>query len=183
MVDVEGLQTTVFDPSIVNLFFSDNAADGEIKGVEGDFTYYANREGLTVAGAFSLLNTELTKKLVPTNDVVVGSDMAFAPGMQFNLRFRQEWEMANGNLGHAVVQFTHSDDSYSDIMEMNKALQDSYTYMDVRVGMSNDEMTTELYIDNVNDERAAISNTFVFDRQRVSYIRPTTVGLRFKMNF
>ena len=168
MVDVEGLQTTVFDPSIVNLFFSDNAADGEIKGVEGDFTYYANREGLTVAGAFSLLDTELTKKLVPTNDVVVGSDMAFAPGMQFNLRFRQEWEMANGNVGHAVVQFTHSDDSYSDIMEMNKARQDSYTYMNVRVGMSNDDMTAELYIDNVNDERAAISNTFVFDRQRVS---------------
>ena len=183
MVDVEGLQTTVFDPSIVNLFFSDNAADGEIKGVEGDFTYYANREGLTVAGAFSLLDTELTKKLVPTNDVVVGSDMAFAPGMQFNLRFRQEWEMANGNVGHAVVQFTHSDDSYSDIMEMNKARQDSYTYMDVRVGMSNDDMTAELYIDNVNDERAAISNTFVFDRQRVSYVRPTTVGIRYKKNF
>ena len=183
MVDVEGLQTTVFDPSIVNLFFSDNAADGEIKGAEGDFTYYANREGLTVAGAFSVLNTELTKKLVPTNDVVVGSDMAFAPGMQFNLRVRQEWEMANGNLGHAQVQLTHSDDSYSDIMEMNKALQESYSYIDIRVGMSNDNMTAELYIDNVNDERAAISNTFVFDRQRVSYIRPTTVGIRYKQNF
>jgi len=183
MVDVEGLQTTVFDPSIVNLFFSDNAADGEIKGVEGDFTYYANREGLTVAGAFSLLDTELTKKLVPTNDVIVGSDMAFAPGMQFNLRVRQEWEMANGNFGHAQVQLTHSDDSYSDIMEMNKALQDSYTYIDVRFGISNDDMTAELYIDNVNDERAAISNTFVFDRQRVSYIRPTTVGIRYKQNF
>jgi len=183
MVDVEGLQTTVFDPSIVNLFFSDNAADGEIKGVEGDFTYYANREGLTVAGAFSLLDTELTKKLVPTNDVIVGSDMAFAPGMQFNLRVRQEWEMANGNLGHAQVQLTHSDDSYSDIMEMNKALQESYSYIDIRVGMSNDNMTAELYIDNVNDERAAISNTFVFDRQRVSYIRPTTVGIRYKKNF
>ena len=183
MVDVAGLQTTVFDPSIVNLFFSDNAADGEIKGVEGDFTYYTNREGLTVAGAFSLLDTELTKKLVPTNDVIVGSDMAFAPEMQFNLRFRQEWEMSNGNLGHAQLQLTHSDDSYSDIMEMNKALQDSYTYMDVRVGMSNDEMTAELYIDNVTDERAVISNTFVFDRQRVSYNRPTTVGIRYKKNF
>ena len=37
-VDIEGLQSTVFDPSIVNLFFSDNAADAEITGVEGDFT-------------------------------------------------------------------------------------------------------------------------------------------------
>ncbi|MDG2228602.1 MAG: TonB-dependent receptor [Gammaproteobacteria bacterium] len=183
MVDVEGLQSTIFDPSIVNLFFSDNAADGDIKGVEGDFTYYANKEGLTVAGAFSLLDTELTRKLVPTDDVIVGSDMAFAPGMQFNLRARQEWGMSNGNIGHAQVQLTHSDDSYSDIMEPNKALQNSYTTVDLRFGMSNDEMTAELYIDNVTDERGEISNTFVFDRQRVSYIRPTTVGIRYKKNF
>ena len=183
MIDVEGLQSTIFDPSIVNLFFSDNAADGDIKGVEGDFTYYANKEGLTVAGAFSLLDTELTRKLVPTDDVVVGSDMAFAPGMQFNLRARQEWGMSNGNIGHAQVQLTHSDESYSDIMEPNKALQNSYTTVDLRFGMSNDEMTAELYIDNVTDERGEISNTFVFDRQRVSYIRPTTVGIRYKKNF
>jgi outer membrane receptor protein involved in Fe transport len=183
MVDVEGLQSTIFDPSIVNLFFSDNAADGDIKGVEGDFTYYANKEGLTVAGAFSVLDTELTKKLVPTNDVIVGADMAFAPKMQTNLRIRQEWGMSNGNVGHAQVQFTHSDHSYSDIMEPNKARQDSYSYMDVRFGMSNDTMTAELYIDNVTDERAEISNTFVFDRQRVSYIRPTTIGIRYKHNF
>jgi len=182
-VDVEGLQTTVFDPSIVNLFFSDNAADGEIQGVEGDFTYYANKEGLTVSGAFSVLDTELTEKLVPTNDVIVGADMAFAPKMQSNIRIRQEWGMSNGNVGHAQVQFTHSDHSYSDIMEMNKALQDSYSVPDVRLGMSNDSMTAELYIDNVTDERAAISNTFVFDRQRVSYIRPTTIGIRYKQSF
>ena len=183
MVDVEGLQTTIFDPSIVNLFFSDNAADGDIKGIEGDFTYYTNTEGLTVSGAFSVLDTELTKKLVPTNDVIVGSEMAFAPKMQTNLRIRQEWGMSNGNVGHAQVQFTHSDHSYSDIMEPNKARQDSYSYIDARFGMSNDTMTAELYIDNVTDERAEISNTFVFDRQRVSYIRPTTIGIRYKHNF
>ena len=55
--------------------------------------------------------------------------------------------------------------------------------VDLRFGMSNDEMTAELYIDNVTDERGEISNTFVFDRQRVSYIRPTTVGIRYKKNF
>ncbi len=91
--------------------------------------------------------------------------------------------MSNGNLGHAQVQFTHSDESFSDIMEPNKARQDSYTYMDARFGMSNDTMTAELYIDNVTDERAAISNTFVFDRMRVTYIRPTTIGIRYKQNF
>jgi len=91
--------------------------------------------------------------------------------------------MANGNIGHAQVQLTHSDESYSDIMEPNKALQSSYSTMDLRFGISNDDMTAELYIDNVTDERGEISNTFVFDRQRISYIRPTTVGIRYKKNF
>ena len=49
--------------------------------------------------------------------------------------------------------------------------------------MTNDDITAELYIDNVTDERAEISNTFVFDRQRIAYIRPTTVGIRVKKNF
>ena len=182
-VDIEGLQSTVFDPSIVNLFFSDNAADAEITGVEGDFTYYADKEGLSVSGAFSMLDTEITKKLVPTNDVIVGSELAFAPTFQANLRVRQEWEMADGYTGHAQLQVTHSGDSYSDIMEMNRAVQQQYSYVDIRIGMSNGESTTEFYIDNVTDERGEISNTFVFDRQRVAYIRPMTMGIRYKMNF
>ena len=182
-VDVTGLQTTIFDPSIVNLFFSDNAADATIKGVEGDFTYYTMKEGLSVAGAFSMLETEITDALVPTNDVTVGSDLAFAPGLQGNVRVRQEWGMSAGNVGHMQVQFTYSDDSYSDVMNPNKAFQDGYSYVDMRFGVSNDELTAELYIDNVTDERAEISNTFVFDRQRVAYIRPTTIGIRVKKNF
>ena len=182
-VDVTGLQSTIFDPSIVNLFFSDNAADATIKGVEGDFTYYTNVEGLSVAGAFSFLDTEITEKLVPTGDVIVGEELAFAPGMQGNIRVRQEFGMAGGNLGHFQVQFTYSDDSYSDIMEPNKARQASYSYVDLRAGITNDDLTAELYVDNVTDERAEISNTFVFDRQRVAYIRPTTIGIRVKKNF
>ena len=183
MVDVAGLQTTVFDPSIVNLFFSDNAADAEIKGVEGDFTYYTNKEGLTVAGAFSVLDTKITKKLVPTNDVIVGTDLAFAPKFQGNLRVKQERPLTNGMMSHILVQFTFSDKSYSDVMEVNKAQQDSYSVLDLRVGISNDDWNAELYIDNVTDKRAAISNTFVFDRQRISYIRPMTIGIRYKKIF
>ena len=57
------------------------------------------------------------------------------------------------------------------------------SYIDLRAGISNDELTAELYVDNVTDERAEISNTFVFDRQRIAYIRPTTIGIRVKKNF
>tara|TARA_B100001175_G_C19308532_1_gene541789 strand:- start:100 stop:837 length:738 start_codon:yes stop_codon:yes gene_type:complete len=183
MVDIEGLQSTIFDPSIVNLFFSDNAANAEITGVEGDFVYYTMKEGLSIAGAFSILDTEITESLVPTNDVIVGAPLAFAPEMQGNIRVRQEFGMSGGNVGHLQAQLTWSDESDSDIMEPNRASQDSYSYLDLRAGVSNEDYVMELYVNNATDERAEISNTFVFDRQRLAVNRPTTIGLRVKKSF
>ena len=183
MVDVEGLQSTIFDPSIVNLFFSDNAANAEISGVEGDFVYYTNVDGLSIAGAFSILDTEITESLVPTNDVIVGKPLAFAPEMQGNIRVRQEFGMSGGNVGHLQAQLTWSDESDSDIMEPNRARQDSYSYLDLRAGITAEDYVMELYVNNATDERAEISNTFVFDRQRLAVNRPTTIGLRVKKNF
>jgi outer membrane receptor protein involved in Fe transport len=182
MVDVSGLQSTIFDPSIVNLFFSDNAADAEIKGVEGDFLYYTDN-GLILSGAFSLLDTEITKSLVPTADVVVGSDLAFAPGFQANFTARKEWGTSTGNTGHWQAQINHSRASDSDIMEPNRAQQGMYSLANIRAGVSNDNWTAEMYIDNITDERAEISNTFVFDRQRVAVIRPLNLGVRYKLKF
>ena len=183
MVDIAGLQTSILDPSITNLFFSDNAADAEITGLEGDFQYYPNVDGLIISGAFSMLNTEITKTLTTSKDVVVGQDLAFAPGMQGNVSVRKEWDMSSGNMAHVLAQFTFSDDSYSDIILPNREQQDSYSFINLRAGVSNDMGLVELFVDNVTDERGEISNNYVFDVARVTYIRPTTVGLRFKRNF
>ena len=182
MVDITGLQSTIFDAAIVNLFFSDNAADAEISGVEGDFVYVTGN-GLMLSGAFSILDTELTKSLVPTQDIIVGKELAFAPGYQANLAARKEWGMSSGNTGHWQAQMTVSDDSFSDIMEPNRAVQDSYSLFNVRAGISNDDWTAEVYIDNVTDKRADISNTFIFDRERVGIVKPRTLGIRYKKNF
>jgi outer membrane receptor protein involved in Fe transport len=183
MVDVSGLQSTIFDPSIVNLFFSDNAADADITGLEGDFVYYTDIDGLVISGAFSYLDTEITKSLVPTNDVVVGSELAFAPGSQGNLTARKEWGMSGGNTGHWQLQTSRTDYSFSDIMEPNKAVQKAGRFVNIRYGVSNDDWTAELYIDNVTDKRTEISNTFVFDRSRLTVIKPRTLGLRYKKSF
>ena len=54
LVQVENLQVGIFDTSITNLFFADNAADAEIKGIEGDFIWLpSNYDGLTLSGGFS----------------------------------------------------------------------------------------------------------------------------------
>ena len=182
MVDITGLQSTIFDAAIVNLFFSDNAADAEISGVEGDFVYVTGN-GLMLSGAFSILDTELTKSLVPTQDIIVGKELAFAPGYQANLAARKEWGMSSGNTGHWQAQMTVSDDSFSDIMEPNRAVQDAYSLFNVRAGISNDDWTAEVYIDNVTDKRADISNTFIFDRERVGIVKPRTLGIRYKKSF
>ena len=183
MVDIAGLQTSILDPSITNLFFSDNAADAEITGLEGDFVYYPNAEGWMVSGAFSMLDTEITKTLTTSGDVIAGKELAFAPGMQGNLAVRKEWDMASGNMGHFQAQFILSDESYSDIIMPNRESQDSYSTINLRAGISNDMGLIEVYVDNVTDERGEISNNYVFDVPRVTYIRPTTLGLRFKRNF
>ena len=180
MVDVSGLQSTIFDPSVVNLFFSDNAADAEIYGIEGDFVYFTMND-LMLSGAFSLLDTEITKSLVPTGDVIVGQELAFAPGFQGNLSARKEWGLSAGNTGFWQAQVNVSDRSYSDIMAPNRAQQDSYSLVNVRAGIDSNDWTAEIYVDNLFDERAELSNTFVFDRQRIAVVRPTTIGLRYKL--
>ena len=68
-------------------------------------------------------------------------------------------------------------------MEPNRAIQSGYNLLNVRAGVSNDAWVAEVYIDNLSNERAEISNTFIFDRERISVVRPRTLGFRYKKSF
>ena len=183
-VDVENLQTTIFDPSIVNLFFSDNAANAEIRGFEGDVTWAPmDIPGLTVTGAFSMLDTEITEVLTPTDDVLVGSELAFAPGFQGNIRARYEWELDNGLTAHVMPQLIYSGDSVSDVIEINKIELDAYTMASFSTGLTSDGWSIEAFINNLTDERAQLSNNFVYDRERVTVARPRTWGMRVRVQY
>ncbi len=178
-VDISNLQTTIFDPSITNLFFSANAADAEIKGVEADFTFAPySAPGLTVAGAFSVLDTEITEVLIPTADVIAGSELAFAPSFQGNLRVRYEWDLSDTLEAYIQPQISYSASKVTDVIEINKLELDSYTIVDMAVGVSNENWRFELFGDNLFDERAQISGNFVNDRPRITTNRPMTIGFR-----
>ncbi|NKB99470.1 MAG: TonB-dependent receptor plug domain-containing protein [Pseudomonadales bacterium] len=181
-VEVENLQTTIFDPSIVNLFFSDNAADAEILGMEGDFIWNAT-DNLTVSGAVSILDTEITKVLTPTNDVRKGDELAFAPSFQGNLRARYQWSSDSGMLFHVMPHVSYSSTAQSDVIVINNSESDSWVLTGITVGVSSDEWSAELFVENLFDEEAELSRSFVFDRERVSYARPQTIGLRFSYDF
>ena len=182
--EIENLQTTIFDPSIANLFFSDNAANAEITGLEADFIFAPDSVmGLTVSGGVSLLDTEITEVLTPTDDVVKGDSLAFAPEFQANLQARYEWDLASGFVAHVMPHIAHSDESYSDIIRMNRDKIHSWTMLGLTAGVTSESWGAELFVDNLTDERAELSRNFVNDRERVSYARPRTVGMRVTYNF
>ena len=184
-VDIDNLQTTIFDTSIVNLFFSDNAADARVRGLEADFIWLPpGFDGLTIAGAVSFLDSEITRKITPTNDVREGDELAFAPGNQGNLRARYEWTLqANGWTAHVMPMISWSADSYSDIITINRALIDSWAMLGLTAGVATDNWSVTLYASNLTDERAEVSRSFVFDRHHVTYARPRTYGIRASLNF
>lgn len=178
-VDISNLQTTIFDPSITNLFFSDNAANAEIKGFEADFTFapYA-APGLTLSGAVSLLDTEITEVLTPTDDVQVGSDLAYAPSFQGNLRVRYEWDLTDELGAFIQPSISHSASKFTDIISINRLELDSYTVVDLSAGVSYDQWRFEVYGANLFDERAQIAGDFYYDRARIVTNRPLTVGAK-----
>lgn len=183
-VDIKKLQTTIFDPNITNLFFSDNAANAWIKGIEGQFTYapYAV-PGLTIAGAFSFLDTKITKVLTPTTDVTVGDHLAYAPPFQGNLRVRYQWPVSNDMTMYVMPQVSHSSSKYTDIININRLRLKGYTTFNLSVGVEKDAWTFEVYGENLTDERAQISGNFNFDQPRITVSRPLTVGLRASVSY
>ncbi|MEO1048642.1 MAG: TonB-dependent receptor, partial [Pseudomonadota bacterium] len=178
-VDISNLQTQIFDPSITNLFFSANAANAEIYGLEADFTIAPySLPGFSVTGAFSILDTEITEVLIPTDDVLVGSDLAYAPPFQGNIRARYEWDLSDTLEAYVQPQITYSDSKFTDVVEINKLELDSYTVFDLSVGIKAEQWRFEIFGENLSDERAQISGNFGNDRPRLVVNRPLTVGMR-----
>ncbi|WP_298633061.1 TonB-dependent receptor [uncultured Umboniibacter sp.] len=183
-VDISRLQTTIFDPSITNLFFADNAANAEVFGLEGDVVWAPlNIEGLMVNASFSMLDTEITEVLTPTDDVNKGDSLAFAPELQVTLSARYEWPVFENFTAHVMPHASYSDTVYTDIIDINRLELDSWMLLGLTAGVSADEWTLEGYIDNLSDEKAEISGNFNFDRARINYARPRTIGVRMSYSF
>ena len=184
-VKIKDLQTTIFDPTVTNLFFSDNAADAEIKGIEGDITWVPQGiPGLTFAGAFSLLDTEITE-LVGASVAIAGpgEDLSYAPSFQGNLRARYEWDAMDDVLAHIQPSIAYSASSFSDVVLINRAVQDSYFLMGLAVGFTKENWSFEVFGENLTDERAQLNNNLVFDRERIAINRPRTFGIRFSVDY
>lgn len=164
------------------LTFVLNAADAEIKGFEGDLTWLAT-DNLTIAAAWSYNSTEMVK--VPpfeSNIAPVGSDLALAPELQYNISGRYDWEVAGKN-AHAQLVFAHTDDQFSSIVVANRFKQASYDTIDGAIGINADNWGVELFAENLTDERAQLFINSLDTDLRVTTNRPRTWGVRISYDF
>ena len=177
--NIEDLQSTIFDSNIVNLYFSDNAANARVRGIEGNFIWLPEPlAGVSIGGALSLLDTEILETISTTSAIApVGSDLANAPGFQASLRLRYEWRLGQGRDAWAMLQLSHSGSSWSDIVQINRIRQAPWTLLGINAGMYAGNWRIVARIDNLTDERAVLGSFYGNDRDRLTIARPRTLGL------
>jgi outer membrane receptor protein involved in Fe transport len=165
------------------LTFIENAADSEIKGVEGDVTWLAT-QNLTLFGAFSYNDTELTNVFGQAVELVdEGSELPLTPKWQFSARGVYQFPQINGYEPYAQVQARYADDSWNSLVAVDRRKQDAYTIFDASVGVRRDNWRAELMVQNVGDESAELFINRQDDIQRITTNRPRTVSLRVSYDF
>ena len=95
MSSIDDLQVARFDPTnVAFLYFIENVGDAESSGLDVDFQWLPTGQ-LSIAGAFSTLDTELTRinPQLQGISVPVGSELPLAPALAGNLRARYDFTL------------------------------------------------------------------------------------------
>ncbi len=182
-IDWKDLQVNIFDQTISNLLFTDNAGTAKVTGVEGDFTFMAT-EQLTISSAFSYNETELIDRPDGANNLVPdGSDLALTPNFQGNMRARYDFELSNDLSAYAMVGLQYKGSNYSSIVFADRFKMDSYAVADVSFVVSKDNWSLQLAIKNITDKRAQLFISNQDEIPRIVTNRPRTATLKLTYNF
>ena len=127
--EIDDLQVSRFDPAnVAFLVFIENVGDAEILGADGDFTW-APTANLTIAGAFSFVDSEITRinSQLEGISVPVGSELPFTPDFSGNLRARYDFDLPiNGGTGAYIsAGLSYTGESKSGIAGSAYAVEDT----------------------------------------------------------
>ncbi len=181
-IEWDNIQIATINFAISNLSFIDNGADAEIKGFELD-SAWAVTDNITLFGNLSFNDTELTRVPVTVSNVTPeGSSLGLAPELQYTLRGRYDWEIANGN-AFAQLAFQYTDDTISSNVIANLFQQDSYSTLDASLGYSRDNWNISVFFENLTDERAELFINDFNSAETVMTNRPRSIGVNFGYNW
>ena len=181
-IEWDGLQVGITDFNIGVITFTTNAADAEILGFEGDLSWVPT-DNWTFGAAWSFNDTEITHVLPNATDIAgVGSQLALAPELQYNLSARYQWTVGNRD-PYAQLVYAFTDDQFSSIVVHNRFPQDSYNTVDAALGVAMENITVELFGENLTDERAELFINSLDTDLRITTNRPRTLGVRVSWDF
>ena len=87
-------------------------------------------------------------------------------------------DLGIGLTAHVTPELSYSDQSFSDVITINRDKIDSWTLVGLTAGVTNGRWSVDLYGENLFDEAAELSRNYINDRERVTLARPLTVGVR-----
>ena len=178
-IEWTNMQVTRFDPQNVSILtFVENAADADIKGVEADLIWNVD-ENWTINAAISINDTELTDVYGQAVELAaVGSQLPLMPDLQTTIRARRDWVTNEGYEAFVQLGLQTGSDSYSSLVAVNRRDQDAYATVDLSMGVSRDEWSAGLFIENLTDERVDQYINNQDDIMRITTNRPLTLSLR-----
>ena len=170
------------DEELFRLHYGDLDSEAEVPPEVHYLSFTAGEEHLAREMSYTM-DTEITEVLVPTDDVIVGRELAYAPSMQMNGRARYEWSVLDDKTAFVQGQIVYSSESRSDIIEINAAEVGAYSTVGLRTGLQADRYSVEFFVENLTDQNYELANNFVNDRERVTVGRPRTWGVRVGVSY
>jgi outer membrane receptor protein involved in Fe transport len=182
-IEWSDMHFTTTDPNLGNVAVTANVGTAEIRGVEADFSALLT-DALTVSGAFSINDTELTDLPEGARAFVVpvGSSLALTPTFQGNLNFRYDFLLSDKET-YVTFGAQHRGSTYTSISLNDRLPLDAYMLFDASAGMNLDQWRVSLWITNLTDERPELFRHSLAGPPRINSSRPRTLSVRVSYDF
>lgn len=152
----DDLQVQTFNPVAVQ-FSTDNAGELKSQGLEADFTWLPEVDGLTVYGSVGLLSAKFTDVFAPQGEDLDGRETSGAADLAFNMGFDYSQPLGSSMEWGVGVNTSFSDEYETQNGLREGFIQDSFWLLNARAFVgSNDgrwkasvagrNLTDELYV-------------------------------------
>ncbi|MGQ0383316.1 MAG: TonB-dependent receptor [Gammaproteobacteria bacterium] len=186
-----------------------NSAAAEIEGVEMDLAW-AVTDAFQVSGGIALIDSKLTENYCgyvdangepETNcpnasnpdppEAPAGTELPVTPDIKANLTLRQAFQLGDFD-SYWRASFIYKGKSRADLRDAANVIlrdQPSYEMVDISAGMTRNNYSFELFVNNLFDERTILFRTvqcavsICGDQPYVYTTPPRTIGLKFTQRF
>ena len=165
-------------PGGLTFTYRGNGGAAEVKGVELELQAYPT-ESLQVGFGVNYSDAKLTEDLPIPADGQAGDDIEFVPDITLNLNSRYQWPIgARGWTGFVGGDWAYVDEQTNRLRPTSPQFReiDSYSILNLRIGLEGEDWTAILGVDNVFDEDGTVAYIYNGGNQpAVGFVPPAEI--------